>query len=177
MKIEAILLASGPYQTPPAPETCELERSVEIRAYWRDAKAGAGGGPPKKQGGLFSRGEMEPDVAVSVLSLLVALSAYLAAVRLFLQERLGGAKDEGGRDEGKIRRRLRYVAMPDSLLIVAAVLLSAYVFFSPGPVLLRWGLGLAVAGGAVLVVFHGIEWSKSWTKSAKGKETAAEEKA
>lgn len=177
MKLEAVLLASGPYHTPSTPETCELERSVEIRAYWREAKASAGGGAPKKEGGLFFRGEMEPDVAVSVLSLLVALSAYLAAVRLFLQERLGGFKDQGARDEGKIRSKLRWLSAPDSLLIGAAVFLAGYVFFSPEPWLVRLAVGLALLGGGALVVLHAFEWIKSWTKSSKGKETAAEEKA
>lgn len=135
-KVEAVLLASGPYHTPSTPETCELERSVAIRAYWGDAKSGAAGDPPKKEGGLFSRGEMEPDVAVSVLSLLVALSAYLAAV-----------------------------------------LLSVYVFFAPGPGLLRWALGLAVLSGAVLVLFHALESIKSWSRTSQGKNAVPDGKA
>jgi len=89
----AILYASGPRytgKTTDHPRLLDRDRSVDIRAYWQsppdqNAASKASAKPPKT-GFALNTQFLEPSVSVELLALMVALSAYLAVVRIFLGE-------------------------------------------------------------------------------------------
>jgi hypothetical protein len=115
---------------------------------------------------------MPPTDVIAFLSLIVALSAYLATIRLRLIDRIKKA------DENQ-KKRLKLISFwltfADAPLIVSGVLLFLHGFWgktlgswwfasptAPGW-LLPWSVGLFWFGGLFLVGHHIAAWWKSIT--------------
>jgi hypothetical protein len=114
---------------------------------------------------------MESADQLTTLAILIALSAYLATIRLLAIERISRQTDKDKKQE--IRLKLLWLVVPDSLLTVSALLLGFHIFSSylakhPGS-LLAWSIWLFAAAGLLLFLSHIVAWSKTIAECWKHK--------
>ena len=102
---------------------------------------------------------------LTLLAIIIALSAYLATMRGVLRERIRGAPEAR---KQHLRVSLYLLILPDALLVISGLLLGLHIFYAylPGvgepPVwLLRRAIQLFIAGGLCLVVLHLVEWLRA----------------
>jgi hypothetical protein len=119
--------------------------------------------------------------SLTFITLVVALCAYLAAIRLVgvqeirrLNEDIADKKGNittKSNDKEKIKTALRWLAIPDALFILSGLFLGLYVFLpylfgiTPKEELFTASVFLFAAGGIVLILYH----TRQWLKSAFGK--------
>ncbi|MCP9473425.1 MAG: hypothetical protein NNA30_11885 [Nitrospira sp.] len=106
---------------------------------------------------------------IALLSLIVALSAYVATIRLRLIDRIKNAQDE---EKKKLKTTSRLLTLADAPLVVSGLLLFFYAFWnntlglwffcaeSPNW-MLSWSIGLLTFALVVLVAHHMGAWWKS----------------
>ena len=142
------------------------DRSVEIRAYWDGPPAtnSKPHPPPSERAGwALNDQSLEPDVSVGLLALIVALSAYLATIGIFLRERaikfkadidcIQAANPAHKKLEDLRKSKLTtdiylYLLMVADLpMIVAAFLLFLHVFYFFSPRLLNTTIRLLTLAG------------------------------
>jgi uncharacterized membrane protein (DUF106 family) len=175
------------------PQALEQDRSVDIEAFWprqlpinSPAPAEAAGTRLASVGLRLNSEGMDPAVALAVLSLFVALSAYLATVGFFMRERVselkkrisevkiaavsaqGVAKDEYANMLRKLERRrdttqtrLNLLPIADLPMIFAALLLALHLFFFLSTAWLRVSIVLATFAAMILVMQHAGVWWKT----------------
>lgn len=109
----------------------------------------------------FLRDLEQPADLFAFLAILIALSAYLATVRLFAIDRM---QDQDAEKKRAIRVKLRLLVIPDAPMTCAAVCVGLYTLFprwSP-----KWflpaGIGLFSFAGFALLIFHVIAWYKTF---------------
>ena len=157
--LQSVLLTSGPRVLPSAHAYQHgRNRSVEIRAYWAIQARNESVSP--RAFGHVKYDMLKPPEMLAFLGLVVALSAYLAAVGVYLREQLAkpssGPKDDIRRIT--IKTRLSLLTIADMPMITAALLLGLHLFFGfpewfvPGSVVL---VGFSAVS---LVLFHATEW-------------------
>ena len=109
---------------------------------------------------------------IAFLALIVALSAYIATIRLRLIDKIRETTDTDRKSELKLISF--WLTFADAPLIISGVLLFFHSFWdltiglwfaTPGAPkwLLPWSIGFFAFGGAVLVVHHAVAWWKSIT--------------
>ena len=109
---------------------------------------------------------------IAFLSLIVALSAYIATIRLRLIDRIKETTDTTKKNNLKLISF--WLTLADAPLIVSGVLLFLHAFWdetlglwftSPGAPawLLAWSVGFFTFGGLALVAHHIAAWWKSIT--------------
>src|SRR5215469_7173841 len=90
------------------------------------------------------------DQELVFFTVVVALSAYLAAVRIFVRQHA----DVTG-DKKSMRRDLRYLFFGDAPITFAAVFVGVHALFARVPDwVLSLGVWLFTAGGGYLFVLH-----------------------
>lgn len=108
--------------------------------------------------------------AIALLTLIVALSAYVATIRLWLIDRIKKARDE--EEKKKLKTTSRLLTLADAPLVVSGVLLFFHGFWNntlglwfscaePPNWMLSWSIGLLTFALVVLVVHHIGAWWKS----------------
>ena len=103
-----------------------------------------------------------------LLTIIIALSAYLATIRLIGIERLGKPGSEVSPDvKKKLKRKLLFLMFVDAPLVVSGLLL-VYHIFAPDlfgcvapACILRTAQGLFALAVVILAVLHAIEWGKT----------------
>jgi hypothetical protein len=185
LKPFSIPLTAGPkHLTERDDAVLSRDRSVEIRSYWqRPGIAVKQFSRPEHIGWALNDEALDPGVSLTALSLFVALSAYLAAVGLFMRERtanIGGLIDEldqkisaaseptksvliGQQNELVKRKnrtltRRKLLVLADSPMIVAALLLGLHVFYFFPPSVLRASVVVVTFSGFSLVLLHFSQW-------------------
>ena len=167
----------------------EIDRSVEIEAFWPRQEAPAVLPSPTPKPGIDSVGRrlndgaMDPSVALAVLSLFVALSAYLATVGFFMRQRASELqkqidelaieithrvsaetpmkKDIMDRLSGKkVETELHLALLPiaDLPMIFAALFLSLHLFFFLPVATVRISIVLATFAAMMLIMQHAGVW-------------------
>jgi len=182
LKDRAILLAAGPeYLNRVAdPRLLARDRSVYIRAEWE------GDGEPAKGSVLGEAETLNRADTLALVGAIVALSAYLAAVGLFLRDQMKkrheviadgkiGQNDQEilelvHNDNGymKTQRALRLLILADVPAILAALAFIRHVF-SGGYGSQRVGLLLLSMSLSAVIVFHVTQWCislNSWWSRA-----------
>ena len=112
--------------------------------------------------------QMQTADLLGLLAIVIALSAYLAAVRLFA---IGAIKEASNDEKRKIKTKLGWLVLADAPMTVSAVLLGLYTLWAPMPHwMLLTGIALFTFAGLMLLFFHTIAWMKSlfstaWMKS------------
>jgi hypothetical protein len=138
----------------------ERDRSVEIRAHWNNSSANAVESRPKA-GGLLNAASIGPDVSMALLALMVALSAYLVTVGIFLADRVEKleARNQTALKAKKIKLQRRLLVLADTPTVVAAFLLSLHVFaFYPSVTLVPASILLFRMSIVTLILFHMSQW-------------------
>ena len=175
----------------------ELDRSVDIEAFWPrqlpiNSAVPATSSVENRRAlvGLRLNDEgMDPDVAVAVLALFVALSAYLATVGFFMRQRVSELRKQI-RDvkiavaeaelknekaiperqtmmtklkEGEVvtETHLKLLPIADVPMIVAALLLALHLFYFISTAWLRVSIVFATFAAMVLVMQHAAVWGKT----------------
>lgn len=101
---------------------------------------------------------------LTLLTIIIALSAYLATMRGLLRERIRHAP-EWRRQE--LRVSLYLLILPDAILVLSGLLLGIYVFYAylldgePPAWLLTRAIQLFVAAGFALTGLHVVEWLRA----------------
>ena len=117
---------------------------------------------------------LEASVSLTFFTILVALSAYLASVRLVAIARLGELNDpETDKPEvraeriraqrAKIKRNLRWLTVADIPMVLAALLLGLHVFYFWPAWTLHGSFYLFTFAGLALLASHGFAWWRSIT--------------
>jgi hypothetical protein len=110
--------------------------------------------------------DMATSDLLALLAIVIALSAYLATIRLFAIETIR-KKDADGRR--RIHRDLRKLLLADIPMTMSAVFLGVHALFWVPDWVLWVGLSLFVVAGSVLFVFHIFAWIRSlWFKCEPG---------
>lgn len=110
--------------------------------------------------------DMATSDLLALLAIVIALSAYLATIRLFAIETIREKDAEGRR---RIHRDLRKLLLADIPMTMSAISLGIHALFWVSDWFLWAGVLLFVLAGSVLFVFHMIAWKKSlWFKSEPG---------
>jgi hypothetical protein len=157
----ADLLTAGPHYLDGKidPRLQERDRSVEIRAHWNNTSTNLAESAPKAAG-PFNTTSMGADASMALLALMVALSAYLASVGIFLADRvekLESTKKPLKANKIKMQRRLLILA--DTPTVVAAFLLALHVFaFYPSVTLVPASILLFRMSIVTLILFHMSQW-------------------
>src|ERR1700733_16156237 len=92
---------------------------------------------------------------LALLAIVIALSAYLATIRLFAIETIREKDAEGRR---RIHRDLRKLLLADIPMTMSAISLGIHALFWVSDWFLWAGVLLFVLAGSVLFVFHMIAW-------------------
>ena len=170
-KSNAIVLSTGPHQSGDLAE----DRSVEIRAQSIRSET-------------LNTEYLEADVSMALLALMVALSAYLATVGLFLRDRGGKLSEaitptehrkkilkerselnQAEKDELKELNALadrharntlyrKLLILPDAPMILAAFLLFLHVFCFYPRPMLDASILLFEMAAVTFVLFHMFQW-------------------
>jgi hypothetical protein len=170
-KSNAIVLSTGPHQSGDLAE----DRSVEIRAESIRRET-------------LNTEYLEADVSIALLGLMVALSAYLATVGLFLRDRGGKLSEaiaptehrkkvlkerselnQAEKDELKELNALadrharntlyrKLLILPDAPMILAAFLLFLHVFYFCPQATLNASILLFEMAAITFVIFHMFQW-------------------
>lgn len=183
LKALSVPLTAGPqHLAESADSVLRRDRSVEIRAYWqRPSAAVQQPSRPNRIGWALNDEALDSAVSLTVLSLLVALSAYLAAVGLFMRERaanlgslideldqkkiaaetlprllelLSKQRDELWKRKNRTETRRTLLGLLDFLMIVAALLIGLHLFYFLPPQFLRASVVLVTFSGFSLVLLH-----------------------
>lgn len=108
---------------------------------------------------------------IAFLGLIIALSAYVASVRLWMIDRMTRQND-GGKKRTKLI--LKLLTLADAPLIVSGLLLFTYAFWdhtlklwlgltgSAPEWLLSWSIGVFTFALISLMGHHIAAWRKSW---------------
>jgi hypothetical protein len=154
----------------------EEDRAVEIRPYWFVAKATlvqSGQDSDIRPTG-FGTGDK-----LTLLTLIVALSAYLASVRLvaigrlvdlkgrvstdFFDKRLNTpANADVERRSNDIKVGLKLLTLADAPMIVSGLLLGLHIFYGLPDASLRWSIYFFTFGGLALVGLHAHAWKRTF---------------
>ena len=160
LKEGAVLLTAGPrYLGGKAdPRLLERDRSVEIRASWNNGSPNAAESRAKAAGPLNTT-SMEADVSMALLALMVALSAYLVTVGIFLADRAEKLESKKALKANKIKMQRRLLILADTPTVLAAFLLSLHVFaFYPSVTLVPASILLFRMSIVTLILFHMSQW-------------------
>ena len=175
----------------------EQDRSVDIEAFWPrqlPINSGPTVSPVTNRfaavGLRLNPEGMDPGVALAVLSLFVALSAYLATVGFFMRERASELKKRIGdvrvaiayatkQDNSEALKEnkaievdlndkkletethLKLLPIADLPMIFAALFLALHLFFFLSTAWLRASVVLATYAGLILVMLHAGVWFKT----------------
>lgn len=158
------------------------DRSVDIRAYWVTATIATNpegqDDAPTGEITMFTSGDK-----LTLLTLIVALSAYLASVRLAAIGRLSALSRELSKDiygtplvtdsnkaisrrKDDIGRSLKWLTLSDAPMIASGFLLGLHIFYAAGERALMWSVYLFTFGGIVLMLLHGLAWVKTFSRSS-----------
>jgi hypothetical protein len=153
------------------------DRSVDVRVFAMSATA--------TQAERRTTNDDDPRVIqlssgdkLTLLTLIVALSAYLATVRLMAIARMSELKTDLARDiYGKplgtyendtaqrrvadIQRDLVFLTFGDAPMIGAGFLLGLHIFYGAGETALRLSIALFTIGGVVLMLLHAAAWVRT----------------
>ncbi len=169
----------------------EQDRSVEIRGFWdralpRDSAQARipEAGSTATLGVSLNRDAFDPDVSIAVLSLFVALSAYLATVGYFIRQRAfelqsalhtfrserlvnpnsfqRTARRRLGKMLGRRYRQtqtyLMLLQIADMPMILAAFSMTMHVFFLQPASWLRVGMVFAAFSVLIMIGQHAGQW-------------------
>jgi hypothetical protein len=99
--------------------------------------------------------------AFAFLAFVVALSAYLASVRLFLKQKQMGS-DGRLQISASNKMALVLITIADLPMILSGLFFSLYLFsLLRWPPLVSWSLLLFIFAGGTMVILHGREWFES----------------
>ena len=164
MPAQAVVLSSGARnvgeQVPP--ELLKRDRSVEILVSWSTRSSTAAGSTPRSFGSGLNEAVVNSSESLTLLGFLVALSAYLATIRLFLQQEAD--KKKADPDHLKHTVMLSFITIADLPMVLAALLLGLHIFIFLAAGWFRVSLVLFIFAGMVMVLLHSREWAKSWRK-------------
>jgi hypothetical protein len=145
----------------------KADRSVEIRTVWKVRPPAAATKEPlwwQRIGWQLNTARLDAGSALTFLAFVVALSAYLATVRLFLH----GLAEPSDTREGGLRLRpaskkvaLVLITLADLPMILAGLCMGLYLFAFVPPLFFRWSLVLFAFGGGTMIILHAREWRKS----------------
>jgi len=149
-----------------AEDVLKADRRVEVMAIWaveQPENAIADGAPKQQPTGLiFNETFLDRQTSLALLAVLIALSAYLATIRIFL-------KQADAPDHVK-KFGLIMLTVGDLPMISSALLLGFHVIFRAPVWTAHWSLLLFVFAGIVLVILHAREWVQSaiklWPRAA-----------
>ena len=109
---------------------------------------------------------------LNFLSLIVALSAYLAAIRFYAMQRLASNPSNAK----ALKKFLFKLIFADAPLVLAGVLLTIQIFFKPlladpvpGESITWWVSLLFCVAVAVLAAYHFLAWVKSIQEYCKSR--------
>jgi len=156
----ALLLTAGPRYLGSKIDArlLERDRSVEIRASWNSSPNVAEALP---KSGPLNTTSMEADVSMALLALMVALSAYLVTVGIFLADRVEKLENHSrtALKAKKIKLQRRLLILADTPTVVAAFLLSLHIFaFYPSVTLVPASILLFRMAVVTLILFHMSQW-------------------
>jgi hypothetical protein len=102
-----------------------------------------------------------------LLTIVIALSAYLATIRLLAIQRLNNSSISQDR-KNELKGLLRLIAIADIPLITSVILLCVYLFWQdftgvePSVYLAKTAIGCFLISITLLGVYHFGEWKKSF---------------
>jgi hypothetical protein len=133
------------------------DRNVEIRASWRRPVPPMESGDKKSWLELVGRRLNVPpglDAAtmLALLAFIVALSAYLASVRVYVK----GLASVSPRSKKTVA--LVLISVADLPMIFAGLFIALYIFAFPRAFLFLWGLFLFAFAGVTMIILHASEW-------------------
>lgn len=108
--------------------------------------------------------EMQRADLLTLLAIIIALSAYLATVRLFAIDRLTQLAGDLQKRK-KVHRNLRLLFVADAPMTVSAVFLGIYILYSNAPsCFLPTSIYLFTFAGLMLLIYHIYAWIKSFSR-------------
>lgn len=106
-----------------------------------------------------------------LLALIIALSAYLATIRLIAIDKMSPPKGNEPplkpERKKKIKQSLFWLTLADAPLVIAGLLLGLHLFFptifdrSAPDWMLTWAIRLFTVAGVLLVIYHLRAWYRS----------------
>jgi hypothetical protein len=171
----AVLVASGAEHVGDSVSNSDrkADRYVEIRASWRLPSSPPEAGETLRWYERIGRQLNVPpgfDAAtmLTLLAFVVALSAYLASVRVSLKALMSEVETTNGGnttirkvDPKSTKVALVLISVADLPMILAALFIGLYVFAFAPPFVLRWGLFLFAFAGGTMIILHASEWLES----------------
>jgi hypothetical protein len=147
----------------------ESDRRVDIRVVWRAVAPPRDDPSPRpwweKVGRQLNTSALDSSSSLAFLAFLVALSAYLATVRLFLKQPT--TTTSGATVSASKKLALVLITVADLPMILAALLLGLHIFAFAPPAFLRLSFLLFVFAGGTMVILHAREWVLSWSQVVK----------
>jgi len=111
--------------------------------------------------GLQFRSMQTADL-LAFLAIVIALSAYIATIRLFMIDKM---RERSGDERAKIRFKMKILLLADVPMTVSACSLGIYTLFNTSapwfPWFMKIGICGFVIGGLALIGLHAYNWWKT----------------
>jgi hypothetical protein len=107
---------------------------------------------------------------LTILTIIIGLSAYLSAIRLAAIQKISeitGSDGDAKTKRWKIKKKLAWLTLADVPTVLSAFCLSLHVFWSrffcgtPWQWLLPAAFWLFLIGGFMMIILHGVAWMKT----------------